>query len=335
MCNKLSIGIVAYNEEKFLPNLLKDMQKQKYPHELIELILIDSMSTDGTRRIMEQFKEDNKDFYSVQVLSNEKKVQVAGWNVAIKNFTGDVLARIDAHTKVMPEYSDRVMKNINAGEYVVGGIRPCVIEKNTPWNNVLLQVENSLFGSSINSSRRSNAKSYVKTMFHAAYRREVFDKVGLFNEELLRTEDNEMHYRIRKAGFNLCYDPSIVSYQYARSDFRKMVKQKYANGYWIGLTLKVCPGCISVYHLVPMIFVVAIIVTTIIGIVGFWQLAGVMWGAYGLLSIGNTIVSGVQNRFYFYSFLMPLMFFVLHIAYGVGTLKGIMAHYSYTDEGTI
>lgn len=327
MCNKLSIGIVAYNEEKFLPSLLNDMQKQKYPHNLIEIILIDSMSTDRTRRIMEEFKEDNKDFYSVQVLSNEKKIQAAGWNIAIKNFTGDVLARIDAHTKVMPEYSDRVMKNIQEGEYVVGGIRPCVIEKNTSWSNVLLQVENSLFGSSINSSRRSNAKSYVKTMFHAAYRREVFDKVGFFNEELLRTEDNEMHYRIRKAGFNLCYDPSIISYQYARSNFKKMVKQKYGNGYWIGRTLKVCPRCISVYHLVPMLFVLAIILTTLLGAFGIWQLAGLMWGVYGIFAVVNTIISCVQNQFYIQSILMPLMFLILHTGYGVGTLKGIMAHY--------
>ena len=106
---------------------------------------------------------------------------------------------------------------------------------------MLLQVENSLFGSSINSSRRSEEKAYVKTMFHAAYRREVLDKVGLFNEQLLRTEDNEFHYRIREAGYKLCYDPSFGSYQYARSDFKRMVKQKYGNGYWIGLTLKVCP----------------------------------------------------------------------------------------------
>lgn len=202
MCEKLSIGIIAYNEEAFLPNLLDDMKAQKYPHELMEIILIDSGSGDRTKYLMDEFKKNNTDFYSVQVLDNPKKVQAAGWNVAIKNFTGDVLARIDAHTKVTPEYSERVMENIKDGEMVVGGIRPCIIEKDNSWANVLLQTENSLFGSSINSSRRGQEKSYVKTMFHAAYRREVFEKVGLFNEELLRTEDNEFHYRIRKLDIN-------------------------------------------------------------------------------------------------------------------------------------
>lgn len=324
MCHKLSIGIIAYNEEAFLPSLLDDMKAQKYPHELMEILLIDSCSTDGTKAVMEKLQKENQDFYNIQVLDNPKKIQAAGWNVAIQNFTGDVLARIDAHTKVTPEYSLNVMKNIKDGEMVVGGVRPAIIEKDTSWANVLLQVENSLFGSSINSSRRSEEKAYVKTMFHAAYRREVLDKVGLFNEQLLRTEDNEFHYRIREAGYKLCYDPSIVSYQYARSDFKRMVKQKYGNGYWIGLTLKVCPGCISLYHLVPFAFVMAIVLTTILSLFGVWQLSALMWGLYGLFAITNTVLSGIQNGFYLQHLIMPVLFLILHVSYGVGTGIGIL-----------
>lgn len=325
MCKKLSIGIVAYNEEVFLPNLLDNMKAQKYPHELIEIVLIDSCSTDGTKAVMEKFQKENKDFYNIQVLDNPKKIQAAGWNVAIQNFTGDVLARIDAHTKVTPEYSLNVMKDINEGEMVVGGVRPAIIEKDTSWANVLLQVENSLFGSSINSSRRSEEKAYVKTMFHAAYRREVLEKVGLFNEKLLRTEDNEFHYRIREAGYKLCYDPSIVSYQYARSDYRRMIKQKYGNGYWIGSTLKVCPGCISLYHLVPFAFVLAIVFTSILSFLGIWQLSALMWGLYGLFAVMNTILSGIQNGFYLQHLIMPVLFLNLHVSYGVGTVIGLIS----------
>ena len=321
---KLSIGIVAYNEEQFLPELLGDISAQKYPHEQTEILLIDSCSTDETRSIMENFRRDNTDFYSVQVLENAKKIQAAGWNVAIRNFTGDVLARIDAHTRVTPDYSSRVMENIKDGEMVVGGIRPSIIAKDTPGANVLLQVESSLFGSSINSSRRSEEKSYVKTMFHAAYRREIFEKVGLFNENLLRTEDNEFHYRIRKAGYKLCYDPTIVSYQYARGDFRGMLRQKYANGEWIGKTLKVCPGCLSVYHLIPMAFVIAIVVTTVMACFGIWQLSALMWSLYAVFAVLNSLIAGFKGGFYVQGILMPFMFLILHVAYGLGTLKGIL-----------
>lgn len=320
----LSIGIVAYNEESFLPNLLEDMKAQTYPHDLIEIVLIDSCSTDNTKTIMNSFKDNNNDFYGIQVLDNPGKVQAAGWNIAIRNFKGDVLARIDAHAKITPEYSERVMYNIQMGEMVVGGIRPAIIEKSTPWANVLLRVESSLFGSSINPSRRNHERTYVKTMFHAAYRREVLDRVGLFNENLLRTEDNEFHYRIRKAGYKLCYDSSIISYQYARSDFKRMIKQKYSNGYWIGLTLKVCPGCISLYHLVPLAFVLGIILTTALLFTGIWQLSALMWGLYGLFAVSTTVISGIGRKKYVQSIAMPFMFLILHCAYGTGTFIGIL-----------
>lgn len=323
MCQKLSIGIIAYNEEFFLPNLLADIRSQKYPHELIEVLLIDSGSTDETKRIMESFKNDN-DFYSVKVLDNPKKIQAAGWNVAISNFSGDVLSRIDAHTHIPSDFSEKVMKHIKDGETVVGGVRPCVIENDTPWANVLLQVENSLFGSSVNSSRRSQEKKYVKTMFHASYRRKVLENVGFFNEKLLRTEDNEYHYRVREAGYKLFYDPSIISYQFARSNFKKMVKQKYSNGYWIGYTLKICPGCISIYHLIPFLFVISIILTSLLAIIGYWKLSALMWILYAVFAFINTSISIISKGFYIQSILMPVLFLILHLSYGMGTLFGLM-----------
>lgn len=322
MCQKLSIGIIAYNEELFLPNLLNDIRNQKYPHELIEVLLIDSGSTDGTKRIMENFKNNN-DFYSVKVLDNPKKIQAAGWNVAISNFSGDVLSRIDAHTHISSDFSEKVMKHIKNGENVVGGVRPCVIENDTPWANVLLQVENSLFGSSVNSSRRSQEKKYVKTMFHASYRRKVLEKVGFFNEKLLRTEDNEYHYRVREAGYKLLYDPSIVSYQFARSNLKRMVKQKYSNGYWIGYTLKICPSCLSVYHLVPFVFVVSIIFTSLLASIGYWKLSVLMWILYAVFAFINTLISIISKGFYIQSILMPILFLILHLSYGIGTLFGL------------
>ncbi len=321
---KLSIGIVAYNEEKYLPDLLEDVKQQKYPHELMEILLIDSCSTDHTRKIMEEFQAQNKDFYSVQVLDNPKKIQAAGWNVAIQNFTGDILVRVDAHTRLTTTSIKYVVENIVDGEFVVGGVRPCIAKQKTPWREVLLQVENSMFGSSINLSRRGQKKTYVKTMFHAAYCREVLERVGLFNENLLRTEDNEFHYRIRKAGYRLCYDPRIVSFQYARCNLKQMIKQKCSNGYWIGLTLPICPGCISIYHLIPAAFVVAIIVSLSLAIAGWWQFGALMWSLYAVFALVSTVKAVTESGFKWQHLLMPTLFLVLHVSYGLGTLIGFL-----------
>ncbi|EGL38408.1 hypothetical protein HMPREF9126_0168 [Parvimonas sp. oral taxon 110 str. F0139] len=91
---------------------------------------------------------------------------------------------------------------------------------------MLLEAESSMFGSGIAPFRNASGKKYVKSMFHAMYKREVLEKVGFFNEKLLRTEDNEFHYRIRKAGYKLCYDDNIISYQHTRNSLSKMIKQK-------------------------------------------------------------------------------------------------------------
>ena len=189
---------------------------------------------------------------------------------------------------------------------------------------MLLSTENALFGSSINSSRRSETKTYINTMFHASYRREVFEKVGHFNEKLIRTEDNEMHYRIREAGYKLLYDPEIISYQYARSSLKRMIKQKFGNGYWIGQTVKVCPRCLSLYHFVPLAFVLAIIVTSVIAVFGFPWLSLIMWGLYGLFAFVSMIIAMINDGFSFAMLLMPAIFPVLHVSYGIGTLCGLL-----------
>ena len=318
----VALCVVAYNEEAFLPNLIADLSNQTYPHELTEVILIDGNSTDATKRIMEEFATRENTFSAVRVIDNPRRIQAAGWNLAIENAKSDVIIRIDAHTHIPADFTAKNMALQEQGEYVTGGVRPCLIDNPTPWRETLLEVENSLFGSSVSKGRRASKGGYVKSMFHAAYRKEVFQKAGNFNTALLRTEDNEMHYRIRQAGYQLYCDPDIVSYQYARNSFRKMLRQKYGNGYWIGLTLKVCPGCISLFHLVPLAFVLGILGTAILALLSFWQLAAVLWVAYAMFTLAGmlgTILKGKANKF---TILIPFLFLTMHVSYGIGTLVG-------------
>ena len=319
----VSLCVVAYNEEAFLPNLLCDLKSQTYPHELTEIVLVDGNSRDKTKAIMQDFASNESSFYSVQVLDNPERIQAAGWNVAIANAKSDVIVRIDAHTHIPTDFTAKNMALQEKGEYVTGGVRPCLIDNPNPWKQTLLEVENSMFGSSVSKGRKNTKADYVKSMFHAAYRREVFEKAGVFNTNLLRTEDNEMHYRIRKAGYKLYCDPDIVSYQYARNSFKKMIKQKYGNGYWVGFTLGVCSGCISLFHLVPFAFVLGIIFTTALAAFGFWHLAALMWTAYGVFCLTGTACNIINKKANRFTFLMPLLFLIMHLSYGIGTLIGI------------
>jgi hypothetical protein len=189
----------------------------------------------------------------------------------------------------------------------------------------LLAAEDSLFGSSVAAYRRpSTQKEYMDSLFHAAYRRKVIATVGGFNENLGRTEDNEFHYRIRQAGFKMCCCPDIISYQHSRNTLKNMVRQKYSNGRWIGLTVSECPGCLSYFHFAPFIFVVALIALIILAIFGHPFLLYILLIIYGMFDFVNTVgcctVKNMQPQFV----LLPFIFPLLHVAYGVGTIVGLL-----------
>lgn len=318
----VSFAIVAYNEENFLPQLLSDLKSQDYPHERIEVLLIDSMSTDSTKSIMQDFAE-NADFYSVKVLDNIGKNIPCGHNVALDNYTGEALIRIDAHATMPSDFISKNVAVLNSGEFASGGRRPNIIDVKTPFKETLLTAEQSMFGSSFAPYRNSDKKSYTKSLFCGMYRREVYDKVGRYNELLPRSEDNDMTYRMRKAGYKLCYSPDIVFYQHTRNTLPKMLKQKFLNGYWIGKTLAVSPKCFSLFHFVPFLFVLGIILTSVLALNAMPLLSLIMWVAYILLLLSISVFEMIKKPNITKLFL-PFIIFLLHIFYGVGTLIGIV-----------
>lgn len=324
-CKTVTFGVIAYNEQSYLPELLDDLINQTYPKNLTEVILVDGGSQDTTWKIMSSFKDKyENDYLSIKLLHNKKKVQPAGWNVVINNAGADVILRIDAHARLPHDFIQQNIACINSGENVCGGPRENIIDENTVWKRMLLDAEQSLFGAGIASYRQETKEiKYVSSVFHGAYRKEVFDKVGLFNEKLIRTEDNEIHYRIRKAGYRICYNPDIKSYYQTRNTLPKMLKQKFQNGLWIGKTLKVCPKCISIFHLVPFAFVMAIVVCMLLSVFKLWQFGVLLAVAYGLFLLVNTITCICKSK-NIADLLLPIVYFLMHICYGVGTVVGIV-----------
>lgn len=329
----ITIAVVAYNEEENLPKVLEEIKKQGYPHEKMEVVLVDSMSEDGTRGIMQEFAEQcEQEFLKIQVVENPGRIQSCGWNRAIDVFTTEALIRLDAHGSIPKDFVERNVKALEEGEMVTGGVRPNITSGDSHWQEVLLTAESSMFGSSaasfrhgsVASARDGGKKEYVKSFFHGAYRREVFEKAGKFREDLGRTEDNEFHYRLRQNGFQLCMVPGIVSYQKIRPNLRKMCRQKYGNGYWVGLTAGVCPGCLSIYHFVPFAFVMGILVTTVLALCSYPLLAVLMWTLYWALAVIMAVLAVRGQRKYAAYLLLPVLFFMLHVSYGVGTLIGVV-----------
>ncbi|MFY9263641.1 MAG: glycosyltransferase family 2 protein [Arcanobacterium sp.] len=326
----VSLIIIAFNEENYLKPVLDNVLEQDYPLNKIELILVDSASEDRTKELMEAFADKHTNtFLDVKVLDNPQRILPAGWNVALPECTGDIITRWDAHAEFASDFISSVVAVLGEGEDVCGGPRPTKVADESNLQELLLLVEESAFGASFAKYRgEGTTDSYVDAVFHGSYRREVFDKVGLFDERLVRTEDNDIFYRIRQAGYRIKFDPRINSTQIIRPTVKGMIKQKFANGFWIGKTLFIQPGAVGKHHLVPLVFVSALGATSLLALRGIRTPLKLLSGSYVVADLAMTLAAlgsrdkkEKQNP---YLILLPLAFPTIHVAYGIGTVKGII-----------
>ena len=327
----VSVIVGLLNEEKFLPRLIEDFKKQTYDHDEIELIFIDGMSKDSSWEILEDFKNSNHDFHDVVLLKNPKVILSAGMNVGIKAARGECILKVDCHSHITDNFIENNVKIIEEGEDVCGGPRPNIIENADNFSKTLLLVEENMFGSGIADYRKKTTKKYVSSVFQGMYKKSIFDKIGLLDEKVGRVEDNELHYRIRKNGYKIRYSNDILSYQYTRPTLKRMLKQKYSNGYWIGKVSHIYPKAFSIFHFVPLAFVLAIIFSLcMIPITSIFIV--LLSSIYFLFTILITIMTIINNKFNITILLMPIILFLIHVYYGVGTLVGLIQGFSWKNE---
>jgi len=324
----VSLVVVAHNEEHCLPLILADIFAQDYPHFALELLLVDSnaASNQAQRRLMEEVAASNHGFRRVVILDNPAGYLPHGCNIALAAYEGDVFLRVDAHARIPADFVRRCVEVLEEGHDVCGGFRPVVVKEPSVWREALLAAETSAFGASPASYRRAQQGAEVTSVFHGAYRRRVFDAVGGYDERLLRTEDNDMSQRIRAAGFRIWMDPRIRSQQYLRPSLKALLKQKTLNGYWIGRTLWLKPKAVSLFHLVPCAFVLALFEGIVLGIAISWLPLLTLCGVYLLADFALSIMAALAAEKPRASMLaLPLLFPAIHVSYGAGTLAGLFS----------
>ena len=323
----VSLAIVARDAELFLPDLLSDILSQTYDKKKIQLIFVDSCSVDKTKEIFEKFKIDHEsEFLSVSIKDNLKKTIPCGCNVALKEVTGEVFVRVNAHTRIREDFIEKNIEYHKSGELITGVVFNSIIHGDSLWKKLLLFVESSPFEGSIAEFKDSNKIGYVKTIPNAFYNMKVFKDVGEYDERLPRSEDNEIHYRMRKKGYKLLLIGDLGLCQYVRSSLRGISKQKFLNGRWISLTLGVSPKCFSVYHFIPFIFLVSILFFTILFLLFSikYPLIFLVF-TYLVISLSMTFFSMFKIKEFDLIYLIsPLLFFYLHITYGLGSLYGLI-----------
>ena len=320
---RISFIVVAYNAAGSLGALLEDLLAQTIPHEQIEALLVDSASTDATRAIMLDFAKTAP--FEVKVLDNPKRWLASGINVALGAATGDAIIRLDAHARIPKDFLENNLRALTQGEDIVGG---CVLggAPSGAWESVLRTVDTSRFCGGAAPFRNGGEARYVDTLAYALYRREVYDKVGLYDERMRRTEDNDMHYRMRRAGYRFYFSPDIVSCHAARATMRGQLRQKWGNGYWIGRTMRIQPRCFAPRHLIPALFVLALLFGLLLLPLSAWPLL-LLLSAYLVCDLFFAVRGALsQETGRLLALLtLPFLFPAVHVVYGVGTLAGLLS----------
>lgn len=318
----ISFIIVALNAEKTLPLLLDDLRRQTLSPEHLEVILVDSGSEDHTRGIMEEFRKEAP--FRVILLDNPRRWLAAGCNLALAEATGDALMRVDAHARIPVDFLQKNLDALNRGEDIVGG-SVLSAPPQSDWNAVMRALDTSRFCGGAAPFRNAGTSRYVDTLAYALYRSEVFKVCGPYDERLRRTEDNEMHYRMRKAGFRFRFCPEITSSHSPRDSLRGQIRQKWGNGYWIGRTLHFQPRCFAPRHLIPACFVLALAAALLLSLRTPVPLLS-LGCAYLIADLVASVKAalGAPRGKLPALICLPFLFPLMHILYGTGTLAGLL-----------
>jgi len=317
----ISIISPIRNEEIYIAKCLASLVNQEYDRNQYEILIVDGMSTDRTREIVTEFGSQYK---NIKLLDNPNKTVPYALNIGIRNAKGNVLVRVDGHAVIEKDYLYQCVKYLKSTKAeCVGGVIESINE--TFIGKAIALAMSSPFGVGNARFRTSGKEGYVDCLAFGAYRREIFDKIGCFEEEFVRCQDDEFNYRLRKCGGKIFLTPKIRSYYYPRSNLKKLWRQYFQYGFWKIRVLQKHFTTMQPRQFVPAVFVSTLITTGALGTFSksilsiFILLILIYVVACFSFSLKISIKKGLQ-----YFAILPVIFFILHISYGLGFLCGII-----------
>jgi glycosyltransferase involved in cell wall biosynthesis len=318
---KVTVILPVRNEADCIEECLESILGGDYPAKSLEVIVVDGMSDDGTREILlHRSSLDPR----IRVLSNQNRIVSHGMNLGILHSTGEIIIRVDGHASVARDFIRRNLEALKGHPeaWCVGGSIESV---NSNYIGKAIAGATSSWVSAGNARfRLGNYEGYVDTIAFGAYRRWVFDRIGLFDEELVRNQDDELNYRILRAGGKIHMSPRIRSRYWARNSIRKLARQYFQYGYWRIRTLQKYGRPATLRQIVPLTFV--LLWSLMIAGTAAWPPAGYALAAFAciyalLLAVG--VIDVTRKSGLPYGLIAPLIFIIVHFSYGLGGLRGI------------
>ena len=319
----VAIVIPTLNEEKFIARCLDSVIHQSYPFVAMDVMVVDGGSKDKTKAIVEEY---HKKYENIRMIHNPGRIQSIAFNIGVNNSHAPYIVRLDAHALYNRDYIERCIEGLIADKTRgnVGGRCNILPFNDSLWAKTNAILNYSRFGIGGSAFRVGTKPDYVDSVPFGCFPRAVFDRVGGMREDLPRAEDNEYNSRIRKAGYKVYFDPEIESSYYARPTLQASCKQMYANGESIGHLFYVDRNSVGLRHLVPLIFVMAILGGIVLSSVHVFFFYALVAGL-GLYFSCDLVASFLAAKEHGWKYLLPLfiIFFCVHISYGWGTIMGV------------
>lgn len=320
----VSIVIPCRKEEAFIGRCLDSILANDYPKDRLEILVVDGMSEDGTRTTVQDFA---RKYGLIRLLDNPKKITPAALNVGIAHAKGDIIMRMDAHNTYEPHYISALVGWLEKTQADnVGGLFVTIPATRTFMAEAIARALAHPFGVG-NAYFRIGVKAprWVDTVPFGCYRREVFDRIGMFDEELIRNQDDELNLRLIRQGGRILLIPDIISYYHARASLSKVWRMYYQYGYFKPLVIRKIGGIMTVRQVIPALFVLSLLLSGALApwtVYGRWAL-GALVVAYMAADLGASIGVGIRYGVRC-ALAIPIVFPVLHVSYGLGFLKGAL-----------
>lgn len=325
---EVSVVMPVYNEGRYIRECIESLLLQDYPKEKMEWIFVDGESKDDTVEVLREYQ--NKYPSLIKVYNNPNKIVPYAMNIGIEASLGKYIVRLDAHAKYATDYISKCIYYLETTDAEnVGGVAET--KANGFTGNAIAKMLSSKFGVGNSQFRTNGDSGYVDTVPFGAFKREVFSKYGGYDVRLVRNQDNEMNYRIRKNGGKIYMSNDIHLSYYCRDSIKGISTMARKNGMWNVITMYLCPGSMGVRHFVPLCFVLSIIGLPVMAC--FWKLFGYLFIAeialYLFLDLYFSLKLSKQVR---EILLLTILFPIFHICYGFGSLLGILSIKKFKKE---
>lgn len=321
---RISVVIPCFNEEKYIAALIENLLQQDYPKDKTEIIFADGLSSDRTKEIIQQYQTD---YTFIRIIDNPHRVVPHALNSAIRASTGEIIVRMDAHSIYPKNYwSVLVQKLQEHNAENVGGVWITQAGAETLTAKAIVLATSHPLGIG-NADYRLGAKEdkVADTVPYGCFHRSLFERIGYFDEQLLRNQDDEFNGRIIKNGGKIVLIPSLEIKYFARENFKKLWRMFYQYGLFKPLVNLKLGAPATIRQFAPPALVLALVLPLLIGLffpffIALWLIAVTV---YVSIVVSVSVHLSVTNSISLYPYLL-LAFPVIHFAYGLGYIFGII-----------